>query len=39
MKAAVIERHGGPEVLEIRDDVPAPVAGTDDVVVRVRATA
>jgi len=39
MKAAVIERHGGPEVLEIRDDFPDPVPAPEDVVVRVRATA
>jgi len=37
MKALWIARHGGPEVLEIRD-VPEPAAGPDDVVVRVRAS-
>lgn len=38
MKAVVITRFGGPEVLEIQD-VPAPQPGPDDVLVRVRATA
>ena len=37
MKAAVITRPGGPEVIEIRD-VEAPVAGKDDVLIRVRAS-
>ena len=37
LKALWIARHGGPEVLEIRD-VPEPAAGPDDVVVRVRAS-
>jgi NADPH:quinone reductase len=36
MKAIVISRLGGPEVLELRD-VPAPVAGAGEVVVRVEA--
>jgi len=38
MKAVVITRFGGPEVLEIQD-VPAPQAGPDEVLVRVRGTA
>ena len=38
MRAVVIARPGGPEVLEIRD-VPVPVAGDGEVLVRVRATA
>jgi NADPH:quinone reductase-like Zn-dependent oxidoreductase len=37
MKAAVVTRYGAPEVLEIRD-VPAPVPGDDEVLVRVRAS-
>jgi putative PIG3 family NAD(P)H quinone oxidoreductase len=38
MKAVVITRFGGPEVLEVQD-VPAPQPGPDEVLVRVRATA
>ncbi|WP_322797281.1 NAD(P)H-quinone oxidoreductase [Tepidiforma sp.] len=38
MKAVVITRPGGPEVLEFRE-VPDPVAGPEDLLVRVRATA
>ena len=38
MKAVVITRFGGPEVLEIRD-VPTPQPGPDEVLVRVRSTA
>ena len=38
MKAAVITRFGGPEVLEVRD-VPAPVPDSQQVLVRVRASA
>lgn len=38
MKAIVITRPGGPEVLEYRD-VPDPVPGPEDLLVRVRATA
>lgn len=38
MLAAVITRPGGPEVLEIRD-VPPPIVGEADVLVRVRASA
>ena len=37
MRAAVITRPGGPEVLEIRD-VESPKSGADDVLVRVRAS-
>src|SRR5437867_274509 len=36
MKAIVISRFGGPEVLEIRD-VPSPIAGPGDELVRVEA--
>ncbi|HET9268991.1 MAG TPA: NAD(P)-dependent alcohol dehydrogenase [Vicinamibacterales bacterium] len=37
MKAAVVTRYGGPEVLEIRD-VPAPVPHDNEVLVRVHAS-
>ena len=37
MKAAIVTRYGPPEVLEIRD-VPAPVPGDDEVLVRVHAS-
>jgi len=37
MRAAVITRPGGPEVIEIRD-VETPIAGNDDVLIRVRAS-
>ena len=36
MKAALIRRHGGPEVLDV-EDVPTPVPGPGEVLVRVRA--
>jgi putative PIG3 family NAD(P)H quinone oxidoreductase len=38
MKAVVITRFGGPEVLEVQD-VPAPQPGPDEVLVHVRSTA
>jgi len=38
MKAVVITRFGGPDVLEIQD-VPAPQPGPDEVLVRVHSTA
>jgi NADPH:quinone reductase len=38
MRAVVIDRHGGPEVLEIRD-VPTPQPYADQVLVRVHASA
>lgn len=38
MRAVVLRSHGGPESLTI-EDVPAPVGGPDDVIVRIRATA
>lgn len=38
MRAAVITKAGGPEVLELRD-VPRPVPGEGEVLVRVRASA
>jgi putative PIG3 family NAD(P)H quinone oxidoreductase len=38
MRALIITRPGGPEVLELRE-VPEPAAGPDEVIVRVRAAA
>ncbi len=38
MRAVLLRSHGGPESLTI-EDVPEPVGGPEDVVVRVRATA
>src|SRR5689334_8500248 len=38
MKAAVITRPGGPEVLEVRE-VPQPVPGPQEVLIRIHATA
>ena len=35
MRAVVIPSYGGPEVLEVRDDVPEPEPGPDEVVVEV----
>ncbi len=35
----VLESHGGPEVLRVRDDVPDPDPGPEEVLVDVRATA
>lgn len=37
MRAAVIDRYGPPEVVQIRE-VPAPVPGDDDILVRITAT-
>jgi NADPH2:quinone reductase len=36
MKAIVVTEHGGPDVLQIRE-LPDPVAGEDEVLIRVRA--
>jgi len=36
MRAIVVREHGGPEVLKL-EDVPEPVAGPDQVIVRLRA--
>ena len=38
MRAVVVRAHGGPEVLNV-EDVPDPIAGPGEVVVRVRAVA
>lgn len=37
MRAVILTRHGGPEALEVRDDIPVPVPGADDVIVAVSA--
>lgn len=37
MKAALLTGHGGPEMLEVRDDVPVPLPGPDEVLVEVGA--
>jgi NADPH:quinone reductase-like Zn-dependent oxidoreductase len=37
MKAAVVERYGPPEVVKLRE-MPTPVAGDDEILVRARAT-
>src|SRR5437867_3497679 len=37
MKAIVFERHGGPEVLELRD-LPEPAPGSQDVLIEVKAS-
>ena len=39
MTAAVLTAFGGPEVLAVRDDVPVPVPGREQVRVRVSAAA
>ena len=39
MRAVVLETHGAPDVLRLRDDVPDPRPGPDDVLVDVVATA
>ncbi len=36
MRAIVFYQHGGPDVLQIREDIPIPQPGPDEVVVRVR---
>ncbi|MCX7671093.1 MAG: zinc-binding dehydrogenase [Anaerolineae bacterium] len=35
MRAIVFYQHGGPEVLQYRDDIPVPQPGPDEVLVRV----
>ncbi|WP_323671574.1 alcohol dehydrogenase family protein [Candidatus Poriferisodalis multihospitum] len=37
MRAALLVGHGGPEMLQVRDDVPVPVAGPDEVLIEVAA--
>src|SRR6267154_2956630 len=37
MKAVICEQYGGPEVLEIADEIPVPRIGPNGVLVRVRA--
>jgi len=39
MRAVVLEEKGGPEVLRIRDDIPDPVAGPEEVVVEIVSSA
>lgn len=39
MRGFRIDRHGGPEVLELHDDLPDPVPAADEVLVRVAACA
>src|ERR1019366_10338052 len=39
MKAVLTTAHGGPEVLQLRHDYPAPIPGPGDLLVRVAATA
>ena len=36
MRAVVFHRHGGPEVLEFRQDIPTPQPGPDEALVQVR---
>src|ERR1700678_2552394 len=39
MRAVLTTAHGGPEVLKLQDDYPAPSAAAGEVLVRVAATA
>jgi putative PIG3 family NAD(P)H quinone oxidoreductase len=39
MRAVVLEEKGGPEVLRIRDDIPDPVPGPEEVLVEIVSTA
>src|SRR5258705_8069971 len=38
MRAVIAEQYGGPEVLEMADDLPLPRAGPNGVLVRMLAT-
>lgn len=38
MSGVVLNAHGGPECLELRDDLPVPVAGDGEVVIKVAAS-
>ena len=37
MRAALLVGHGGPEMLQVRDDVPVPAPGPEDVLIEVAA--
>ena len=37
MRAAVLVGHGGPEMLQVRNDVPVPMAGSEEVLIAVSA--
>lgn len=39
MRAVVLEEKGGPEVLRVRDDIPDPIPGPEEVVVEVATSA
>ena len=39
MKAVLTTAHGGPEVLQLRHDYPAPTPGPGELLVRIAATA
>lgn len=38
MRAVICETYGGPEVLELADDIPVPQVGPNGVLVRVYAS-
>jgi NADPH2:quinone reductase len=39
MRAVVLEAKGGPEVLQVRSDIPEPVAGPEEIVVEIVSSA
>ena len=39
MRAVVLEEKGGPEVLQVRDDIPDPVPGPEEVLVDIVSSA